>query len=198
VLAQELAATQRALSTKKSARLAANQALAEERAVRQATKQALQHSKDANAELSLKLENTQASLVATRDKLEGKSKALDFLVICANESALRLKNTEGRLKTAEKDLKTQGQLLESARHALSKHEGSSNMKISTTVTHTAALFKNHLPDLDMELLCQDFTVADVEREALVSTAFDATQDFVSLYDFASLTEFDDNDSSKAL
>jgi hypothetical protein len=66
------------------------------------------------------------------------------------------------------------------------------------VAHAAALFKNHLPDLNMELLCQDFTVDDVEHETLVSSAFDAAQDFVSSYDFASLAESDDNDSSKAL
>jgi Ser/Thr protein kinase RdoA (MazF antagonist) len=109
-----------------------------------------------------------------------------------------LKNTEGRLKTDEKDLKTQGQLLELARHALSKCEGSSNLMISSAVAHTAALFKNHLPDLDMELLHQDFTVDDAECEALVSSAFDAAQDFVSSYDFASLAESHDNDSPKAL
>jgi hypothetical protein len=78
VLAEELAATQRALSTEKSAQLATDQALAEERAARQAVEHALQHSKDANAELALELDNIQASLVATRDKLEGKSKALVF------------------------------------------------------------------------------------------------------------------------
>jgi hypothetical protein len=78
VLAEELTTAQKALSTEKSARSAANQALAEERAARQAAEQALQHSKDANAKLTLELENVQASLVATRDKLERKSKALDF------------------------------------------------------------------------------------------------------------------------
>jgi hypothetical protein len=41
-------------------------------------------------------------------------------------------------------------------------------------------------------------VDDAERETLVSSAFDATQDSVSSYDFASLAESDDNDSSKAL
>jgi hypothetical protein len=198
VLAEELAAVQRALSIERSARLAADQALAEERAARQAAEQVLQHSKVANTKLALELENTQASLVATHDKLEGKSKALDFQVICADEAALRLKNTEGRLKTVKKDLKTQGQLLESARWALSKHEGSSNMMISSTVAHTMALFKNHLSDLDMELLRQDFTVDDTECGALVSSVFDATQNFVSLFDFASLAESDDNDSPKAL
>jgi hypothetical protein len=41
-------------------------------------------------------------------------------------------------------------------------------------------------------------VNDAERETLVSSAFDAAQDFVSSYDSASLIESDDNDSPKAL
>jgi hypothetical protein len=36
--------------------------------------------------------------------------------------------------------------------------------ISSTVAHVVALFKNHLPGLNMELLSQDFTVDDAERE----------------------------------
>jgi hypothetical protein len=68
-------------------------------------------------------------------------------------------------------LKTQGQLLESAQQALSKRESSSNMMISSVVAHVAALFKNHLPDLNMELLHKDFTVDDAKREALVSSGF---------------------------
>jgi hypothetical protein len=88
--------------------------------------------------------------------------------------------------------------LESAQKTLSKRESSFNMMISSAVTHAAALFKNHLPDMNMELLRQDFTVDDVEHETLVSSAFDAAQDFVSSYDFASLAESDDNDSPKAL
>jgi hypothetical protein len=67
--------------------------------------------------------------------------------------------------------------------------------ISSAVAHTVALFKNHLPDLNMEILRQDFTVDDAEREALVSSVFDATQDFVSSYDFTSLVESDDNDNT---
>jgi hypothetical protein len=70
--------------------------------------------------------------------------------------------------------------------------------ISSAVAHTAVLFKNHLPGLNLELSCQDFTVDDAKRETLVSSAFDAAQDFVSSYDFASLAESDDNDSPKAL
>jgi hypothetical protein len=41
-------------------------------------------------------------------------------------------------------------------------------------------------------------VNDAEHETLVSSAFDAAQDFVSSYNFASLIESDDNDSPKAL
>ena len=72
------------------------------------------------------------------------------------------------------------------------------MMISSAVAHTAALFKNHLPDLNMKILRQDFTVDDAEREALVFSAFDAAQDFVSSYDFTSLIESDNNDSPKGL
>jgi hypothetical protein len=50
----------------------------------------------------------------------------------------------------------------------------------------------------MELLRQDFTVDDAERGTLISSAFDAAQDFVSSYDSASLAESNDNDNPKAL
>jgi hypothetical protein len=70
--------------------------------------------------------------------------------------------------------------------------------ISSAVAHAAMLFKNHFPGLNLELLRQDFTVNDAECETLVSSAFDAAQDSVSSYDFASLVESDDNDSLKTL
>jgi hypothetical protein len=63
--------------------------------------------------------------------------------------------------------------LKLAQKTLSKCENSFNMMISSAVTHAAALFKNHLPGLNMEFLRQDFTVDDMERETLVSSAFDA-------------------------
>jgi hypothetical protein len=88
--------------------------------------------------------------------------------------------------------------LESAQKTASKREDSFNMMISLAVSHVAALFKNHLPYMNMELLHQDFTVDDAERETLVSSAFDAAQDFVSSYDFTSLAESNDNDGPKAL
>jgi hypothetical protein len=191
-------AAQKVMSDKKSTRLEAENTLAEERAARQATKKSPQQSKDANATLALELENAQTSLVATCDKLDSKSKALNFQVIRAVEVMLRLKNAERRLKAAEEDLKNQRQLLESAQKTSSKCEGSFNMMISSVAAHAAVLFKNHLLDLNMELLCQDFTVDDEERETLLSSAFDAAQDFVSSYDFASLAESDDNDNPKAL
>jgi hypothetical protein len=130
--------------------------------------------------------------------LVSKSKALDFRVICADEAMLRLKNTENRLKATEKDLKDQRQLLESAQKTSSKRESSFNMMISLAMTHAAVLFKNHLLGLNLELLRQDFTVDHAERKTLVSSTFDAAQDFVSSYDFASLAESDDNDNPKAL
>jgi hypothetical protein len=118
-------------------------------------------------------------------------------VIRANEVVLRLKNAESRLKAAEEDLKNQKQLLKLAQKTSSKRECYFNMMISSAVAHAVTLFKN-LPNLNMELLRQDFTMDDVERETLVSSAFDVAQDFVSSCDFASLVESDDNDSPNAL
>jgi hypothetical protein len=155
----------------------AQKALSTEQSAQSEAEQILQQSKDVNAALSLKLDNVETSLAITQNKLDRKSKAL---------------------KIVEADLKAKGLLLESAQQALAKRDGSVNMMISSAVAHTAALFKNHLPDLNMEILCQDFTVDNAEREALVSTAFDAAQDFVFSYDFTSLVESDDNDSPKGL
>jgi hypothetical protein len=41
--------------------------------------------------------------------------------------------------------------------------------ISSVVAHVVVLFKNHLPGLILELLREDFTVDDAERETLVSS-----------------------------
>jgi uncharacterized tellurite resistance protein B-like protein len=89
-------------------------------------------------------------------------------------------------------------MLESAWKISSKRESSFNMMILSAVAHVATLLKNHLTELNMELLRQYFTLDDAECETLVSSAFDATQDFVSSYDFASLAKSVDNDSPKAL
>jgi hypothetical protein len=155
----------------------AQKALSTEQSARSKAEQILQQSKDVNAALSLKLDNVETSLAIPQNKLDRKSKTL---------------------KTVEADLKAKELLLESVQQALAKREGSANMMISSAVAHTAALFKNHLPDLNIEILRQDFTVDDAEREALVSSAFDAAQEFVSSYDFTSLVESDDNDSPKGL
>jgi hypothetical protein len=73
-------------------------------------------------------------------------------VIHADEAMLRLKNIESRLKAVEEDLKNQRQLLESAQKTSSKCESSFNMMIFSAVAHATVLFKNPLPDLNMELL----------------------------------------------
>jgi hypothetical protein len=103
--------------------------------------------------LALELETTHTSLAATRDKLDSKSKALDFQVIRADEAVLWLKNAESQLVATKEDLNNQRQLLESARKTSSKRESSFNLMISSAVAHAATLFKNHLPNLNMELLC---------------------------------------------
>jgi hypothetical protein len=130
----------------------ARKALSTEQSARSEAEKILQQSKDVNVALSLKLDNIETSLALTQTKLDRKSKAL---------------------KIVEADLKAKGLLLESTQQALAKREGSTNMMISSAVAHTAALFKNHLSDLNVEILCQDFTVDDSEREALVFSAFDA-------------------------
>jgi hypothetical protein len=191
VLAAQLETTQNALSKEKSSRSAIEKALAEERAAQEVVEQDL---KKSNKELSQKLEITNTSLTATRDKLASKSASLDNTVILRDEAKLLLAESEEKLWAAEEELKTQGQPLESARQTLSRHEISSKTMISMAVTHDAALFRNHLPDLDVEILCKDFIVDEVARETLVASAYDATQDFVSSYDFTSLTESEDNDS----
>jgi hypothetical protein len=152
-------------------------AMSTEQSARSEAEKVLQQSKDVNTALSLKLDNVEISLALTQIKFDRKSKAL---------------------KIVEVDLKAKGLLLELTQQALAKRDGSANMMISSAVAHTATLFKNHLPDLNVEILCQDFTVDDTEREALVSSVFDAAQDFVSSYDFTSLVESDDNDSPKGL
>jgi hypothetical protein len=73
-------------------------------------------------------------------------------VFRADEAVLWLKNAESRLKATEEDLKNQMQLLESAQKTSSKRENSFNMMISSVVAHAVALFKNHLPGLNIELL----------------------------------------------
>jgi chromosome segregation ATPase len=199
-LTTELAATRKALSEEKVVWSAADRALAEEQAAWQVTDQSLLSSNEANTLLARELESTRASLTATTDKLSSKSFALDHAMIWEQQMKIRLMSCEekltvasDKLKTAEEKMKTYGQLLDSTEQALSKWELS-----SSTVANAVALMKNHLPDLDMDILCKDFTVDDAKRETLVNSAYDATNDFVSLYDFSSLAKSDDNNSSRAL
>jgi hypothetical protein len=84
--------------------------------------------------------------------LDIKSKALHFQVIPDDEAMLWLKNAESWLKVVKEDLRNQRQLLESAQKTSSKHERYFNMMIFSAMAHAAALFKNHLPELNMELL----------------------------------------------
>jgi hypothetical protein len=72
----------------------------------------------------------------------------------------KLTMANDKLKAAEEKMKTQGQLLDSAQQALSKRELSYSAVISSVVANTVVLIKNHLPDLDMEILHKDFTVDD--------------------------------------
>jgi hypothetical protein len=117
-------------------------------------------------------------------------------VIFRDKVKLQLAKSEEKLRAAEEELKTQGQLLESARRALSRCEISPNMMISSAVAHATTLFKNHLPVLDVEILCKDFIVDDAVRETLVASAYDVAQDFMSSYNFTSLAESKDNDSPR--
>jgi hypothetical protein len=59
-----------------------------------------------------------------------------------------------------------------------------------------ALVKNHMPEFDAKILRKDFTVT--ERQAIVDSAFDTVQYFVSLYDFSMLAESNDNASPGTL
>jgi fructose-bisphosphate aldolase class 1 len=69
---------------------------------------------------------------------------------------------EEMLKVTEAQLKTQRQSLDLARQTLSKRELSTSMVISSVVANPATLFKNHLPNLDVEILYKYFTVDDAK------------------------------------
>jgi hypothetical protein len=64
------------------------------------------------------------------------------------------------------------------------------------VANAMVLLKSHLPDLDVELLRNDFTVDEAERETLTNSAYDAPHEFASSYDFSSFVESEDNDSHR--
>jgi chromosome segregation ATPase len=192
-LAAQLSAAQEALSKEKSTRSAAAPALAEEKRARLTAEQALKTSDEAKTKLSQALKTIKATYSATRDKLASKSKELDDAVIrekdantLREQAEVNLTDAEKRLTAAEGEKKDQG---------LSKHEDSSVLIISTAVANAMALLKSHLPDLDVELLRKDFAVDETECEALTNGAYDAAYEFALSYDFSSLAEFEDNDSS---
>jgi hypothetical protein len=68
--------------------------------------------------------------------------------------------------------------------------------ILTAVANAMALLKSHLPDLNVELLREDFAVDKADREALTTGAYDAAHEFTSSYDFSSLAESKDNDNPR--
>jgi hypothetical protein len=172
--------------------------LAKEKAVRQTAEQSLQTSDEARANLARELKSVQASLTATTNKLTSKSSALDTAVIRQHEIEIKLNATEEKLKVAEEKVKSQGWLLDSAQQALSKLEFSSSVVISSAVANAMVLVKNHIPEFDTEILQKDFTVDDMDQVALVNSAYDIAQHFVSLYDFFVLAESDDNNCHGAL
>jgi hypothetical protein len=135
--------------------------------------------------------------------LASKSKDLDDAMMREQEAnelrkqgEAKLADPEKRLAVGEDEKKDQGLLLETARQALSKHEDSSILMISTTMANAMALLKSHMPDFDVELLRKDFADDEAEREALTSGAYDAAHEFASSYDFSSLAKFEDNDSPR--
>jgi hypothetical protein len=66
------------------------------------------------------------------------------------------------------------------------------------MANAMVLMKNHLSDLDVEILCKDFTVDVAEWEILVNSTYNDAHNFISLYNFSSLAESDDNSSPGAL
>jgi hypothetical protein len=187
-----LETAQKALSKEKSSRSAVAKALVDERVVQKVVEQALKKS-------IKELSKTWRPPILCSVPLATSWPANELnMVILRDGAKLQLAKSEEKLLAAKEELKTQGQSLESGWHALSRCEISSNTVITSAVAHVAALFKNHLLDLDVEILRKDFIVDDTARETLVASAYDAAQDFVSSYDFTSLTESEDNDSPRYL
>jgi tryptophan 2,3-dioxygenase len=112
------------------------------------------------------------------------------------QAKAKLADLEMKLAAVEGEKKDQGMLMETAQQALSKREDCSILMISMVEANAMALLKSHLSDLDVELLRIDFAVDEVEREALTSSAYDVAHEFALSYDFSSLAESEDNDSSR--
>jgi hypothetical protein len=64
----------------------------------------------------------------------------------------------------------------------------SSKVMASVVAHAVGLLKSHMPDLNQELLYEDYQCEyDAERDALVDGAYDAAQHFVSAYDFSMIS-----------
>jgi hypothetical protein len=198
-------AVPKALSEENSARSMATQALAKGKAPRQAAEQALKESDEAKAKLVKVLETMKATYTVTQDKVASTSKTpVDIVIWEQRADTLRIQaeeklaDAEKKLAAAEEEKKNKALLLKMARHVLYKREDSSTVMILTAVANAMALLKSHLPDLDVELLCKDFTVDEAECEALTNGAYNATHEFMLSYDFSSLAESKDNHSPRNL
>jgi hypothetical protein len=112
------------------------------------------------------------------------------------QAKAKLVDLKKKIEVVVGEKKDQGLLLKMSRQALSKHEDSSILIISTVVTNAMALLKSHLLNLNVELLCKDFAVDEADREALISGAYDVAHEFASSYDFSSHAKSEDNDSPR--
>jgi hypothetical protein len=198
-------AVPKALSEENSARSMATQASAKGKAPRQAAEQALKESDEAKAKLVKALETMKATYTVTQDKVASTSKTpVDIVIWEQRADTLRIQaeeklaDAEKKLTVAEEEKKNKALLLKMARHVLYKREDSSTVMILTAVANAMALLKSHLPDLDVELLCKDFTVDEAECEVLTNGAYNATHEFMLSYDFSSLAESKDNHSPRNL
>jgi hypothetical protein len=136
-----------------------------ERAARQVADQTLQASQETNAPMNWDLQSAQASITGTREKLSSKAAALDEMVI-------RERETQIKLQILGDEKKVQEQMLESTQKVLSKRDFSSSVVISSAVAHAVALMKNHMPDFDAEILQRDFSINEVEQDAVVDSVYD--------------------------
>jgi hypothetical protein len=92
---------------------------------------------------------------------------------------IRERETQIKLQILGDEKKFQEQQLEYAHKALSKRGFSSSAVISLTVAQAMALVKNHMANFDAEIIRRDFSINEVERDALVDSVYDTTQYFVS-------------------
>jgi hypothetical protein len=97
--------------------------------------------------------------------LSSKAATLDEMVI-------RERETQIKLQILGDEKKVQEQMLESTQKVLSKRDFSSSVVISSAVAHAVALMKNHMPDFDAEILQRDFSINEVEQDALVDSVYD--------------------------